>query len=70
MNLIANEIIGNTATVYMKDGSIRSGRILGIRTDVESLTALELETKQVRDPYKKMMARIRTSAPSFPGFHP
>jgi hypothetical protein len=54
MNLIANEIIGNTATVYMKDGSIRSGRILGIRTDVESLTALELETKQVRDPYARV----------------
>jgi hypothetical protein len=54
MNLICEEIIGNTATLYMKDGSIKSGRILGIRTDVERLTALEFETKQARDPYSRV----------------
>ncbi len=51
--MITNEIIGNNATVYMKDGSIKSGKILGIRTDVEQMTALEFETRPARDPYAR-----------------
>jgi hypothetical protein len=48
------EIIGNTATLYMKDGSIKSGRILGFRTEVEKLITIELETKQPRDPHARV----------------
>jgi hypothetical protein len=54
MTLLNNEIIGNTATLYMKDGSIKSGRILGIRRDVESMTALEFESRPARDPYARV----------------
>ncbi|MFI5149944.1 MAG: hypothetical protein ACHQRM_09445 [Bacteroidia bacterium] len=55
MNTINQEIIGNMATVYMKDGSIKNGRILSFRTEVEELVALEFETKPAHDPY----ARVR-----------
>jgi hypothetical protein len=54
MYSISEEIIGNTATLYMKDGSIKSGKILGIRTDVERMTALEFEIKPARDPYSRV----------------
>ena len=54
MNIMNPEIIGNTATLYMKDGSIKSGRILGFRTEVEKLISIELETKQARDPYARV----------------
>jgi len=57
MNTISNEIIGKTATLYMKDGSIKNGRILGIRTDVERLCAVEFETKQATDPYSRVKYR-------------
>jgi hypothetical protein len=54
MNIMNPEIIGNIATLYMKDGSIKSGRILGFRTEVEKLVSIELETKQARDPYSRV----------------
>jgi hypothetical protein len=55
MNLINQEIIGNTATLYMKDGSVKSGRILGIRSEVAQMIALELEIKVAKDPFSRTM---------------
>lgn len=45
-----NEIIGNSATVYMKDGTIRSGRILGFRNTMPETQELELATLGASDP--------------------
>jgi hypothetical protein len=53
MNLMNTEIIGNNATLYMKDGSIKSGRILGFRNEVEEMFTVELETRPARDPYAR-----------------
>jgi hypothetical protein len=54
MNIIDQDIIGNTATLYMKDGSIKSGKILGFRTDVQAMVSLEFETKRANDPYARV----------------
>jgi len=53
MNMINQEIIGNLATIYMKDGTIKNGKILSIRTEVEEMVALEFETKPMHDPYAR-----------------
>ncbi len=60
MSFINQDIIGNTATLYMKDGSIKSGKILGFRTDVQSMVALEFETKPANDPYARVKYMERT----------
>ena len=60
MSFINQDIIGNTATLYMKDGSIKSGKILGFREDVQALVALEFETKPAHDPYARVRYMERT----------
>jgi hypothetical protein len=53
MTQLPLEIIGNSATLYMKDGTIRSGRILGFRNSMPENLELEFATRGANDPYDR-----------------